>query len=94
LQTTQLPDFRPANAMWAGPAWSEAKGSWRRRVLPLASEALPFSGGFASGRRLQAYTRIPSAALPLGTPENLGNHVEADSRRWSDVIRKAGIKLQ
>jgi tripartite-type tricarboxylate transporter receptor subunit TctC len=32
--------------------------------------------------------------LPLGSPENLGTHVEADSKRWSEVIRKAGIKLQ
>ena len=32
--------------------------------------------------------------LPLGSPENLGAHVEADSKRWSEVIRRAGIKLQ
>jgi len=32
--------------------------------------------------------------LPLGSPESLGSHVEADSKRWSEVIRKAGIKLQ
>ena len=33
-------------------------------------------------------------SLPLGSPESLGNHVEADSKRWSEVIRKGGIKLQ
>jgi tripartite-type tricarboxylate transporter receptor subunit TctC len=32
-------------------------------------------------------------ALPLGSPEDLGKHVAADSKRWSEVIRKAGIKL-
>ena len=32
--------------------------------------------------------------LPLGSPESLGKHAEADSKRWSEVIRKAGIKLQ
>ncbi len=31
--------------------------------------------------------------LPLGSPESLGSHVAADSERWSEVIRKAGIKL-
>jgi len=33
-------------------------------------------------------------ALPLGSPEDLGHHVETDSRRWKDVIGRAGIKLQ
>jgi tripartite-type tricarboxylate transporter receptor subunit TctC len=33
-------------------------------------------------------------SLPLGPPERLGAHVEADSKRWSEVIRRAGIKLQ
>jgi tripartite-type tricarboxylate transporter receptor subunit TctC len=32
-------------------------------------------------------------ALPLGSPEDLGKHVAADSKRWGEVIRKAGIKL-
>jgi hypothetical protein len=31
--------------------------------------------------------------LPLGSPEDLGKHVDVDSKRWSEVIRKAGIKL-
>jgi hypothetical protein len=30
----------------------------------------------------------------LGTPEQLGNHVAADTERWSKVIREAGIKLE
>ena len=32
--------------------------------------------------------------LPLGPPERLRDHVEADTKRWADVIRRAGIKLQ
>jgi hypothetical protein len=31
--------------------------------------------------------------LPLGSPERLGSHVEAETKRWGDVIRRAGIKL-
>ena len=33
-------------------------------------------------------------SLPLGPPELLGAHVEADTKRWGEVIRRAGIKLQ
>jgi tripartite-type tricarboxylate transporter receptor subunit TctC len=32
--------------------------------------------------------------MPLGTPEALQAHVEADTRRWGEVIRKAGIRMQ
>jgi tripartite-type tricarboxylate transporter receptor subunit TctC len=32
--------------------------------------------------------------LPLGPPSALGDHVDADSKRWAEVIRRAGIKLQ
>jgi tripartite-type tricarboxylate transporter receptor subunit TctC len=32
--------------------------------------------------------------LPLGPPQRLRDHVEADSKRWAEVIRRAGIKLQ
>jgi tripartite-type tricarboxylate transporter receptor subunit TctC len=32
--------------------------------------------------------------LPLGPPSLLGDHVDADSKRWAEVIRRAGIKLQ
>jgi len=32
--------------------------------------------------------------LPLGSPEQLRAHVEADSRRWADVVRRAAIKLE
>jgi tripartite-type tricarboxylate transporter receptor subunit TctC len=31
--------------------------------------------------------------LPLGPPSLLRDHVDADSRRWAEVIRRAGIKL-
>jgi len=32
-------------------------------------------------------------SIPLGSPERLGAHVEADTKRWGEVIRRAGIKL-
>ncbi|MBX9840990.1 MAG: hypothetical protein K2Z80_04185 [Xanthobacteraceae bacterium] len=32
--------------------------------------------------------------LPFGPPSLLRDHVDADSRRWAEVIRRAGIKLQ
>ncbi len=33
-------------------------------------------------------------ALPLGTPEEFGRHVEAETKRWGEVIRKGNIKLE
>ena len=33
-------------------------------------------------------------SLPLGTPEQLQALIDADSKRWGDVIRKANIKLE
>jgi tripartite-type tricarboxylate transporter receptor subunit TctC len=38
--------------------------------------------------------RAQGMLLPLGPPERLGEHVEAETLRWGDVIRRAGIKLQ
>ena len=32
--------------------------------------------------------------LPLGSPEDFGRHVEAESRRWGEVIRKGNIKIE
>jgi tripartite-type tricarboxylate transporter receptor subunit TctC len=32
--------------------------------------------------------------LPLGTPEEFAQLIAAESRRWGDVIRKGGIKLE
>ncbi len=34
------------------------------------------------------------AAVPLGTPESFAKFVEAESNRYGDVIRQAGIKLE
>jgi len=34
------------------------------------------------------------AAMPLGTPEAFGQFIKAESDRYGDVIRKAGIKLE
>jgi tripartite-type tricarboxylate transporter receptor subunit TctC len=32
--------------------------------------------------------------LPLGTPEDFGMHVAAETKRWEEVIRKGNIKLE
>jgi tripartite-type tricarboxylate transporter receptor subunit TctC len=32
--------------------------------------------------------------LPLGTPEEFAAFIKADSKRWGDVIRRAGIKIE
>ena len=34
------------------------------------------------------------AAVPLGTPEAFGKFIEAESSRYGDIIRRAGIKLE
>jgi tripartite-type tricarboxylate transporter receptor subunit TctC len=34
------------------------------------------------------------AAMPLGTPEAFAKHIEAESARYGDIIRRAGIKLE
>jgi tripartite-type tricarboxylate transporter receptor subunit TctC len=34
------------------------------------------------------------AAVPLGTPEAFGKFIEAESARYADIIRRAGIKLE
>ena len=49
-----------------------------------------FTASDVAGR----FTGSGGMTLPLGSPETLGAHVEADSKRWSEVIRRAGIKLQ
>lgn len=32
--------------------------------------------------------------LPLGSPEDFGRHIESETVRWGDVIKRAGIKLK
>jgi tripartite-type tricarboxylate transporter receptor subunit TctC len=34
------------------------------------------------------------AGLPLGTPETFATFIAAETQRWGDVIRKAGIKME
>ena len=34
------------------------------------------------------------AAVPLGTPEAFGKFIAAESARYGDIIRRAGIKLE
>ncbi|MEA3026005.1 MAG: hypothetical protein QOF91_1290 [Alphaproteobacteria bacterium] len=48
-----------------------------------------FSTPDASGRFVNQ-----GAAVPLGTPESFAQFIEAESNRYGDVIRRAGIKLE
>ncbi len=32
-------------------------------------------------------------SLPLGSPEDFGTHIAAETKRWGDIIKRAGIKL-
>ena len=32
--------------------------------------------------------------IPLGTPEDFGKHVTAETKRWGEVIRKGNIKME
>jgi tripartite-type tricarboxylate transporter receptor subunit TctC len=32
--------------------------------------------------------------LPLGSPEDFGKHIASETKRWGDVIKRAGIKLK
>jgi tripartite-type tricarboxylate transporter receptor subunit TctC len=31
--------------------------------------------------------------LPLGTPEDFSAFIAAESKRWGDIVRKTGIKM-
>jgi tripartite-type tricarboxylate transporter receptor subunit TctC len=33
-------------------------------------------------------------ALPLGSPEDFSKHIAAETKRWGEVIRTAGIKIE
>jgi|SRR5215203_1479294 tripartite-type tricarboxylate transporter receptor subunit TctC len=48
-----------------------------------------FSTPDASGRFVNQ-----GAAVPLGTPESFAQFIEAESNRYGDVIKRAGIKLE
>lgn len=43
---------------------------------------------------LKARLEGQGLTLPLGTPEAFGKHVEAETRRWGEVIRKGNIKVE
>jgi tripartite-type tricarboxylate transporter receptor subunit TctC len=32
--------------------------------------------------------------LPLGTPEEFTAHIAAETKRWGDIIRRTGIKME
>jgi tripartite-type tricarboxylate transporter receptor subunit TctC len=43
---------------------------------------------------LKARLEGQGLTLPLGTPEAFGKHVEAETKRWGEVIRKGNIKVE
>jgi len=43
---------------------------------------------------LKARLETQGLTLPLGTPEAFGKHVEAETARWGEVIRKGNIKVE
>jgi tripartite-type tricarboxylate transporter receptor subunit TctC len=43
---------------------------------------------------LKAKLEAQGLTLPLGTPEAFGKHVEAETARWGEVIRKGNIKTE
>jgi tripartite-type tricarboxylate transporter receptor subunit TctC len=43
---------------------------------------------------LKARLEGQGLTLPLGTPEAFGKHVEAETKRWGEVIRKGNIKAE
>ena len=32
--------------------------------------------------------------LPLGTPEQFGTYIAAEHKRWGEIVRSAGIRLE
>ena len=46
-----------------------------------------------SAPELNARLTGQGLTLPLGTPEEFGKHVEAETKRWGEVIRKGNIKI-
>ncbi len=43
---------------------------------------------------LKARLEGQGLTLPLGSPEDFGRHVEAETKRWGEVIRKGNIKME
>jgi tripartite-type tricarboxylate transporter receptor subunit TctC len=43
---------------------------------------------------LKARLEGQGLTLPLGSPEDFGRHVEAETKRWGEVIRKGNIKTE
>ncbi len=86
MQEAGLPEMEAGAwfAFFAPAGTPHAAIDWLNREANAIFTASDVSGRFTNA----------GMTLPLGSPESLGKHVEADSKRWSEVIRKAGIKLQ
>ena len=42
---------------------------------------------------IRAKLEALGVTLPLGSPEDFGKHIADETRRWGDIIKRAGIKL-
>ncbi len=47
-----------------------------------------------SSPEIKSRLEAQGLTLPLGSPEDFGKHVEAETKRWGEVIRVGGIKLE
>ncbi len=86
MQEAGLPEMEAGAwfAFFAPAGTPRAAIDWLNREANAIFTAPDVSGRFTNA----------GMVLPLGPPERLGAHVEADSKRWSEVIRRANIKLQ
>jgi tripartite-type tricarboxylate transporter receptor subunit TctC len=62
----------------------QAAVAWLNREVTKVFSAADVSGRFVN----------QGAAVPLGTPDSFAKFIAAESNRYGDVIRRAGIKLE
>ena len=83
-QGMPMPRSAPGSACWGRPARRREAIAWLNREATKV-----FSAPDTRDRFVQQ-----GAAMPLGTPESFGKFIEAESARYGDIIRRAGIKLE
>ena len=87
------PTFRP----WARRVSEVQAGAWFAFFAPTGTPAAAIAWLNKQANEIFS-TKMPRPLLTrewsaARSPELLREHVEADTRRWGEVIRKAGIKL-
>jgi tripartite-type tricarboxylate transporter receptor subunit TctC len=75
-------------------------GPWFGLFAPAGTPRAVIDWVNAEARRVfsapDVNTRLTGMGLtvPLGSPDDFGKHVEAETRRWGEVIRKGNIKIE